>query len=100
MVPGRAGESGSRSIVSIARLQAKTCGGCAPVYTELGTYGGFTLVETPAIAVTGGKALLPRVPASTRAGPGLADDVASAGLTPVTRSISACRSPAARRTPM
>lgn len=38
----------------LARLQAKTCGACTPVYTELGTYGGFTLVETPPIAVTGG----------------------------------------------
>lgn len=39
---------------SLSRLQGKTCGGCAPVYTDLGTYGGFTLVETPSIAVTGG----------------------------------------------
>ena len=39
---------------TIARLQGKTCGGCAPVYTDLGTYGGWTLVETPSIAVTGG----------------------------------------------
>ncbi|WP_420718318.1 glycoside hydrolase family 16 protein [Pyxidicoccus sp. MSG2] len=38
----------------IARIQAKTCGGCAPVYTDLGTYGAWTLVETPAISVTGG----------------------------------------------
>lgn len=39
---------------NVSRLQAKTCGGCAPVYTSLGTYGGFTLVETPAIWVGGG----------------------------------------------
>jgi beta-glucanase (GH16 family) len=38
----------------IARLQAKTCGSCAPVYTDLGTYGSWTLVETPAIYVSGG----------------------------------------------
>ncbi|PTL84818.1 family 16 glycosylhydrolase [Vitiosangium sp. GDMCC 1.1324] len=38
----------------IARLQAKTCASCAPVYTDLGTYGSWTLVETPAISVTGG----------------------------------------------
>jgi beta-glucanase (GH16 family) len=38
----------------LARLQAKTCGGCAPVSTELGTYGAWTLVETPPISVTGG----------------------------------------------
>lgn len=39
---------------NISRLQAKTCGGCAPTYTDLGTYGSFTLIETPAIAVTAG----------------------------------------------
>lgn len=39
---------------NIARLQGKTCGSCAPVYTDLGTYGGWTQVETPAISVTGG----------------------------------------------
>lgn len=39
---------------NIARLQAKTCGGCAPVYVNLGTYGGYTLVETPSIFVSGG----------------------------------------------
>ncbi|MBL0697193.1 glycoside hydrolase family 16 protein [Comamonas sp. JC664] len=38
----------------IARLQAKTCGECAPVFTNLGTYGSYTLVETPSISVTGG----------------------------------------------
>lgn len=38
----------------ISRIQVKTCGACTPVYTSLGTYGGFTLVETPAISVTGG----------------------------------------------
>lgn len=37
-----------------ARIQAKTCASCAPVATELGTYGSWTLVETPAISVTGG----------------------------------------------
>lgn len=39
---------------AFSRLQAKTCGGCAPTYTDLGTYGGWTQVETPSIAVTGG----------------------------------------------
>jgi hypothetical protein len=39
---------------NLARLQAKTCGGCAPTYIDLGTYGAWTQVETPAIAVTGG----------------------------------------------
>jgi len=39
---------------NIARLQAKTCGGCAPAYTDLGTYGAWTQVETPVITVTGG----------------------------------------------
>ncbi len=38
----------------LARLQAKTCGTCAPAYTTLGTYGAWTLVETPALSVTGG----------------------------------------------
>jgi hypothetical protein len=38
----------------IARLQAKTCGACAPASVELGTYGAWTQVETPVIAVTGG----------------------------------------------
>lgn len=35
----------------LSRLQAKTCGSCEPVYTSLGTYGGWTLVETPGISV-------------------------------------------------
>lgn len=39
---------------NFSRLQAKTCPTCTPVYTSLGTYGSFTLVETPSIAVTGG----------------------------------------------
>ncbi|MFY1832352.1 family 16 glycosylhydrolase [Myxococcus fulvus] len=38
----------------LSRIQAKTCGSCAPVFTELGTYGAWTLVETPVISVTGG----------------------------------------------
>lgn len=38
----------------LARIQAKTCGSCAPAFTELGTYGAWTLVESPAISVTGG----------------------------------------------
>ncbi|MDC0707182.1 glycoside hydrolase family 16 protein [Stigmatella sp. ncwal1] len=37
-----------------ARLQAKTCADCAPAATQLGTYAGWTLVETPSISVTGG----------------------------------------------
>ncbi|MCP3135949.1 glycoside hydrolase family 71/99-like protein [Pyxidicoccus sp. QH1ED-7-1] len=37
-----------------ARLQVQTCGGCPPVFTLLGTYGGWTQVETPSISVTGG----------------------------------------------
>ncbi|WP_224364521.1 glycoside hydrolase family 16 protein [Hyalangium versicolor] len=37
-----------------SRIQAKTCASCNPVYTDLGTYGSWTLVETPAISVTGG----------------------------------------------
>lgn len=39
---------------NISRLQAKTCGACAPVFTSLGSYGSWTLVETPSIAVSGG----------------------------------------------
>jgi beta-glucanase (GH16 family) len=39
---------------NLARLQAKTCGSCAPVSTSLGSYGGWTLVETPPISVSGG----------------------------------------------
>jgi beta-glucanase (GH16 family) len=42
---------------NIARLQAKTCGGCAPVYTNLGTYGSWTLIETPVINVASGGSL-------------------------------------------
>jgi beta-glucanase (GH16 family) len=38
----------------ISRIQAKTCASCNPVYTDLGTYGSWTLVETPSISVTGG----------------------------------------------
>ncbi|MCP3101496.1 glycoside hydrolase family 16 protein [Myxococcus sp. K15C18031901] len=38
----------------LARIQAKTCPECAPAFTELGTYGAWTLVESPAISVTGG----------------------------------------------
>ncbi|MBM7118771.1 glycoside hydrolase family 16 protein [Archangium primigenium] len=38
----------------IARLQGKTSGSAAPVYTNLGTYSGWTLVETPTINVTSG----------------------------------------------
>ncbi|WPB74915.1 glycoside hydrolase family 16 protein [Archangium violaceum] len=38
----------------IARLQAKTCGSCGPVFTNLGTYGNWALVETPSIYVSGG----------------------------------------------
>lgn len=38
----------------LARIQAKTCASCGPVFTDLGTYGAWTLVETPAINVTGG----------------------------------------------
>jgi beta-glucanase (GH16 family) len=38
----------------LARLQVKTCGSCAPVFTDLGTYGSWTLVETPALSVSGG----------------------------------------------
>lgn len=39
---------------NLARLQAKTSPEGAPTYTDLGTYEGWTLVETPAIAVSGG----------------------------------------------
>ncbi|EYF07085.1 glycoside hydrolase family 16 protein [Chondromyces apiculatus] len=39
---------------NFARLQAKTCGSCAPTMTELGTYGNWTQVETGPINVTGG----------------------------------------------
>ncbi len=39
---------------NIARLQAKTSAQGAPAYTDLGTYGNWTLVETPPISVTGG----------------------------------------------
>ena len=39
---------------AFSRLQVKTCGSCSPALTNLGTYAGWTLVETPAIAVTGG----------------------------------------------
>jgi beta-glucanase (GH16 family) len=39
---------------NIARLQGKTSGSAAPVYTSLGTYGSWTLVETPVINVTTG----------------------------------------------
>lgn len=39
---------------NISRIQAKTCASCNPVYTDLGTYGSWTLVETPSISVTGG----------------------------------------------
>ncbi len=37
-----------------SRLQVKTCGSCGPAYTTLGSHGNWTLVETPAIHVTGG----------------------------------------------
>ncbi|MFP2907864.1 glycoside hydrolase family 71/99-like protein [Pyxidicoccus sp. 3LFB2] len=36
------------------RLQVQTCGGCTPVFTTLGTYAGWTQVETPSIAVSAG----------------------------------------------
>lgn len=39
---------------NISRLQGKTSGSAAPVYTSLGTYGSWTLVETPTINVTSG----------------------------------------------
>ncbi|WNG26576.1 endo-alpha-mannosidase [Cystobacter fuscus] len=35
-------------------LQAKTCASCTPALTHLGTYGSWTQVETPTIAVTAG----------------------------------------------
>ncbi|ABF93028.1 glycosyl hydrolase, family 16 [Myxococcus xanthus DK 1622] len=38
----------------LSRLQAKTCGECAPVFTNLGNHGDWTMVETPPISVTGG----------------------------------------------
>lgn len=38
----------------IARLQGKTSGSAAPIYTNLGAYGGWTQVETPTISVTSG----------------------------------------------
>ena len=39
---------------NLARLQAKTSPEGTPTYTDLGTYDGWTLVETPAIAVSRG----------------------------------------------
>ena len=39
---------------AISRLQGKTSSTGAPVYTDLGTYNGFTQVETPVISVTSG----------------------------------------------
>lgn len=39
---------------AIARLQGKTSGSAAPVFTSLGSYAGWTLVETPTINVTSG----------------------------------------------
>lgn len=39
---------------NFSRLQIKTCASCAPAATTLGNYGAWTLVETPAISVTGG----------------------------------------------
>jgi beta-glucanase (GH16 family) len=39
---------------AISRIQGKTSSTGAPVYTDLGTYGAFTQVETPVISVTGG----------------------------------------------
>lgn len=39
---------------NIARLQGKTSSAGTPVYTSLGTYGTWTLVETPVISVTSG----------------------------------------------
>ncbi|AGC43808.1 glucosyl hydrolase [Myxococcus stipitatus DSM 14675] len=38
----------------LARIQAKTCAQCAPAFTDLGTSGAWTQVESPAISVTGG----------------------------------------------
>jgi len=37
-----------------SRLQAKTCADCTPAATNLGTYGNWTQLETPTIAVTAG----------------------------------------------
>lgn len=37
-----------------SRLQAKVCAECTPAATELGTYGNWTQLETPTIAVTAG----------------------------------------------
>ncbi|NOK17664.1 glycoside hydrolase family 16 protein [Corallococcus carmarthensis] len=37
-----------------ARFQVKTCGDCAAAITNLGTYGNYTLLETPAVNVTNG----------------------------------------------
>lgn len=37
-----------------SRLQAKTCGSCGAAYTTIGSFGDWTLVETPAIHVTDG----------------------------------------------
>ncbi|WP_244237334.1 hypothetical protein [Corallococcus llansteffanensis] len=34
-----------------ARFQVKTCGSCAASVSDLGTYSGYTLVETPAVTV-------------------------------------------------
>lgn len=54
----------------MARFQAKTCGAFAAGYTSLGTYGSWTLVETPSISVTGGCLELgfhSRAPAATGA---------------------------------
>jgi beta-glucanase (GH16 family) len=39
---------------AFSRLQGKTSGSASPVYTTLGTYSGWTQVETPTIAVTSG----------------------------------------------
>lgn len=37
-----------------SRLQAKTCGSCGAAATTIGTFGGWTLVETPVVHVTDG----------------------------------------------
>jgi hypothetical protein len=37
-----------------SRLQAKTCASCTPAATNLGTYSGWTQMETPTLAVTNG----------------------------------------------
>jgi beta-glucanase (GH16 family) len=34
-----------------ARFQVKTCGSCAPAITNVGTYGNYTLLETPAVSI-------------------------------------------------